>query len=199
MNPHETAAHRDRQGSSGRGIGLYRAARFGIVGCDGNSWSAPDQIGRSSARVATHPKARDTMKALLGLILLAGAAAAVLYGTGALTFDPAQQASDVKAKVKPGMDYKQVIAVAQPKKYCVYVKKVDNIGGMQIETWKPGPDVPFDEAALTERIDAGSLGGGFQFRYVFSGSDILIVKFDEFGAVEDVYEDRTIKNLFDQP
>ncbi|MCB9849096.1 MAG: hypothetical protein H6817_00155 [Phycisphaerales bacterium] len=138
------------------------------------------------------------MKFLLGMALLIGAGAAVLHFTGAFKFNPTQQAQDVIAQIKPGMDYKKVAGISTPRKYCIYVKKTKSFGGETIEYWAPGPDVPYDEAALAARVNDGSLGGGFMFRYNFSQSDMYEVTFDQYGAVISVDKNETLNKLFDR-
>ncbi len=137
------------------------------------------------------------MKVLLVLVALAAAGYAVFHFTGAFDFNPAQQAADFKAKVTPGMSWDKVIAVHEPRRYCIYVKKVTEFGGEKIETWDAGPEVPFDRDALAARIDEGSLGGGFSFMYFFDAGNAFEVKFDSNGDVEGIYKQRTVKDLLD--
>ena len=138
------------------------------------------------------------MKVFLGLLLLVGVGAGAFYYTGAFEFNPAQQAKDIKAKIKPGMSYDKVVAVSKPRKYCIHVKKKQHgIGGAAIETCAPGPEVPFDENAIKDRVDRGGLECGFSFSYNFSQTDSFGVMFDQYGDVVEVYDNNVVKKLFD--
>ncbi len=138
------------------------------------------------------------MKVLVGLLLFAGALFALLYYTGMFEFNPAQQAADARAAVKPGMSWDKVIgAVSPPKEYRIYVKKIKNIAGQQMEVLEPGPSLPFDRENLANRLADGSLPGGFDFTYVFSNSEAFTVHFDENGDVAHVSDSAIMKKLLD--
>lgn len=138
------------------------------------------------------------MKLLLGLLIMAGGIAAAFHYTGMFNHNPAEQCKETMAKMQKCQTMADVLAVAQPRKYCIYVKKTETMpDGSTIEVWQPGPEVPFDQAAVQQRIDDGSLQGGFAFHYVYTDVDRFNVIFDAAGTVESVESDDRIKKLFD--
>ncbi|HRX84433.1 MAG TPA: hypothetical protein P5572_05375 [Phycisphaerae bacterium] len=138
------------------------------------------------------------MKLLLGLLIVGGGIAAALHYSGMFNHNPAAQAKEVQAKMEKCKTLAQVLAVAEPRKYCIYVKKSHTLpDGSVIETWNPGPQVPYDKDALQARIDNGSLEGGFAFFYTYTDMDRFEVKFDPTGGVEYVQTDDRVRNLFD--
>ena len=138
------------------------------------------------------------MKLLLGLLVLGGGIAAAFYFTGMFTHNPAAQAKEVQAKMEKCSTLAQVLAVAEPRKYCIYVKKTETLpDGSTVDSWHAGPEVPYDKTALQQRIDDGSLEGGFAFFYTYTDMDRFEVKFDTAGNVEYVQSDDRVKKLFD--
>jgi len=138
------------------------------------------------------------MKLLLGLLVLGGGIAAAFYYSGMFTHNPGAQAKEIQAKVEKCATMAQVLAVAEPRKYCIYVKKSETLpDGSTVESWVPGPESNFDQAALQQRIDNGSLEGGFQFNYTYTDVDRFVVKFDASGNVEYVEADDRVRKLFD--
>jgi hypothetical protein len=135
---------------------------------------------------------------LLGLVVLAGGIAAGFYYSGLFTHDPGAQAKELQAKIENCTTMAQVLAVAEPRKTCIYVKKTSTMpDGTTFDTWHPGPEVKYDKAALEQRIDDGTLEGGFEFHFTFTDKDRIVVKFDQFGNVEYVHSDDRIRKLFD--
>jgi hypothetical protein len=138
------------------------------------------------------------MKLLLGLLVLGAGIAAAFHYTGMFSHDPAAQAKEVQARIEKCTTMAQVLAVAEPKRYCVYVKKTETLpDGSTVDTWLPGPEMKFDKAALDQRINEGTLEGGFAFNYNYTDKDRFEVKFDSAGNVEYVQADERIKKLFD--
>lgn len=138
------------------------------------------------------------MKFILGILILGGGIAALFYYSGAFTHDPAAQAKEAFAKIEKCTTMTQVLAVAKPRKYCVYVKKTTTLpDGSTLESWVPGAEMNFDEAVIKKRLDDGMMEGGYTFIYRFSDVDRFDVKFDSFGNVESVEMDDRVRKLFD--
>jgi hypothetical protein len=139
------------------------------------------------------------MKVLLGLLVLAGALAAVLYYGGMFGFDPVQQAKDTRAAITPGMSWEKVAAISEPKRWRIYNEHKQTIEGEEIISYEPGPDVSFQGNNIAERLKEGSLRGGFEFRYDFHSQKggAFIVKFDQNGDVEYVTDAPTLGTLLD--
>lgn len=133
------------------------------------------------------------MKFLLGFILVCGAIFLAMYYWGGLGgFDPSQQGRDAKAAIQPGMTWKKVMdAAGKPREYRIMI--------IQKEMPKPGPVAAFNETALAERINSGTIEHGFVFEYRFSESVAFDVYFDGAGDVIYVADAITMSKLLDMP
>ncbi len=138
------------------------------------------------------------MKAILGLAVLALVIYGALHYGGLLDFDPAQQAKDARAAIKPGMSWQKVsTAAGKPGKCRFYVIHKKMIGGEEVEVTEPGPFMKYDATNLANRLDGGTLPAGFEFLYNFSANDSFLVKFDAAGDVDYVADAPTINKLLD--
>lgn len=120
------------------------------------------------------------MKAALILVLVAvvGIGLAWKYG-GLADFDPAGQADELKQIVKPGMTWKQVVAIRKPRK--VHPANPESLSGK-------GAAVDYTEQWMAKVVKDQSLAMGFCYEYSFADSLIIEVWFDAAGVVEDVQE-----------
>ena len=138
------------------------------------------------------------MKILLGLLLVCGGLFALLYYTGMFEFDPAKQAREARAAVRPGMAWDKVAdAIGDPKEYRIFIKKAQMIGAAKVEQIKPGPIAPFSRQNIAERLAKETLPLGFTFTYIFSNTEAFTIVFDGYGDVVNVHDAVTMKDLLD--
>jgi hypothetical protein len=125
---------------------------------------------------------------ILGLIVVCAIGAVILYYVGGYgSFDPNKAGQDAKAKIAPGMTWKQVMTAAgKPRAYHSIIKQTKG----DMEVIRPGPENPFDEAKMADRLAKNELQYGFTFPYVFSRAVAFDVYFDAAGIVDHV-ENRT--------
>ena len=134
------------------------------------------------------------MKMILGLIVVCAVGGVILYFVGGYgSFDPNKAGQDAKAKIAPGMTWKQVAAAAgSPRGYRSIIKRTRG----DVEVLEPGPENPFDEAKMADRLAKNELEYGFTFPYVFSRAVAFDVYFDSAGNVEHVADRITEADLF---
>ncbi|NOX58799.1 MAG: hypothetical protein GXP29_08075 [Planctomycetes bacterium] len=136
------------------------------------------------------------MKFLVGLVLVVGIGYGALHYL--LSFDPAQQAKDARAAVKPGMPWGKVVSSAgEPRKCRFYFAQKKMLNGVEVEIIKPGTLTKFDKNNLGQRMRDETLPYGFEFFYNFSAESAFFVKFDGVGDVEHVYDAPTMNDLLD--
>lgn len=133
-----------------------------------------------------------TILAFIGLAVWG----AVHFIQSAASYDPNAQGAAAKAAIAPGMAWKKVIAAAgEPKHYAVIDRKVQNIAGQQIESFKPGAKNPFSTDVVADRVQDVSMPHGFVFEYRFSQSIAFAVHFDSLGTVTSVQDLMTMADL----
>lgn len=112
------------------------------------------------------------MKVIFGLAAVLIVIGAAIYFFGGFSdLDPEQQAADFTAAVQPGMDWKQVVELQEPKKYFMYRTE----GQSQPE--------PYTEQVIADGIANGTFANGFCFPYTFTGELQYEVIFDPSGKV----------------
>lgn len=139
------------------------------------------------------------MRAVLGLIVVLGAAGWLVYEYGGFkSFDPSKQGKEAREQIQPGMSWKKVVDVAgEPREYQAMQRVTKMIGGQEQVLIKPGPANKFNAGAIQDRIDGGTVEDGFQFSYRFSQSVAYTVVFDANGDVRHVADNATITDLLD--
>ncbi|MGD2109648.1 MAG: hypothetical protein PVI86_09680 [Phycisphaerae bacterium] len=137
------------------------------------------------------------MKVILVILVLLGLAyGGLVFFGGYATFDPNEQGRQAREAVKEGMTWVEVVdAVKEPKKYSYFIRTTENLGGEEIELFKPSIPIRFNRESFTRRFDEGGFPHGFQFRYVFSQSVAFAVNMDKDGVVEYVEDLRTMADL----
>jgi hypothetical protein len=140
-------------------------------------------------------KARDTMKLLLGLVLVGAGMAAVFYYSDMFR-SPSAECEKTMARMQKCSTMAEVLAVAEPDKVSIYEKETYTFtSGQTMDEWKPGPEVDFHQPTIEQAVKDGSLGGGFAFIYVYSNSDSFEVKLDAAGKVERVEKHTGVRGL----
>ncbi len=137
------------------------------------------------------------MKVLFFFMAMVGLGmAAIYYGGGFSGFDATQQGKDARKAITPGMTWKKVFDVArEPRKYQTIHRKVANVGGVNMESFKPGPANRFVLDTFKKRLANNELPHGFQVTYHYSNQEAFIVHFDGAGIVDYVENALTMADL----
>ncbi len=137
------------------------------------------------------------MKLVFGLlVLVAIVLVGVYYFGGVRSFDPNKIGNDIKARIKPGMAWTEVVAIApQPRSY----------GRLQPEG-PAAPDQPvrlklfkgpYDRETIGQHIAAGQVADGFTLEYFFTAQVAFEVWFDRHGVVDRIEDVATMADLLD--
>ncbi len=137
------------------------------------------------------------VKVIVGLILVGAIVLAVVYFAGGYrSLDPVKQGQQARAKIQPGMTWKQVLAaIGSPGRYYIYVKVKKTTMGVETEVIQDGAQLKFDRQVFENDVKANSMKEGFRFVYMFSPTLAFTVIFDASGMVVDVADERTDANL----
>lgn len=126
------------------------------------------------------------MKVVFGLFAVLAVLGFLLYQFGGLAgYDPAEQADEFIAAVKPGDSYTKVLDLRPPKTWAVldYSNEYDLDGR--------GASQDFDEPAFRDAMTkAAGPTDGFVFEYVFDAEHVYDLWFDSTGkltSIEDAY------------
>jgi hypothetical protein len=140
----------------------------------------------------------EIMKAIIVLLVLGALALGGVYMFGGYSnFDPEKQAQELRAAIKPGMTFKQVMKVAQGKnpKYSAINRFEHKEGKEVVYEYREGTPVAFDEKKVTQRLRDNEVPHGFVLSYNFSEKTAFAVEFDGDGKVEDIRDLRTMADL----
>lgn len=137
------------------------------------------------------------MKLIIGLLVLVGIGWVVVYYAGGYsTFDPNEQGMKAKAALSPGMSWKDAFAATgDPDKWQVVRRETIRVDGEEVDTFKPGPLMPFARDNLEKRLEENSVPHGFLCTFVYSNSTAFAVEFDGLGAIVDVRNAMTQADL----
>lgn len=134
------------------------------------------------------------MKAVIGLIVVAGAVFLVLYFTGSSVkqdFDPTQQGKEARAAIKEGASWTEVTDLAgEPRKWKEGASAFDFVTGYDRFDAKT-PD------EIRDRLEKGDLRLGFCFLYRFSDAATFAVNFDKNGNVMNIQDKEGKADLLD--
>lgn len=138
------------------------------------------------------------VRAIVIILVLAGLAVFLAFKFGGVgSFDPTTQGEELKAKLLPGMTWRQVIALQEPRKYCIFHEKTRRVGGMDLTTVEAGIPIDFDETRIADAIRDGTVPYGFQFPYRFSAQCSFDATFDRNGLLTAVADTMTMADLLD--
>ena len=137
------------------------------------------------------------MKVIVVLMIVLAVVLGIVYLRGGYqSFDPSAQGNKAKAAIKPGMTWKQVVAVAGPRgKYRHIATRVEHIRGQDVKSTVVGPPVDLDPDRVAARLAANQVPEGFLIQYDFSRSVAFAVAFDSAGIVTDVQDVMTMADL----
>ncbi len=137
------------------------------------------------------------MKLIVGMIVVIGVVALVVYYTGGYSsFDPTQQGKTARAAITTGMTWKQVVGVAEdPREFRSIVMKIERIGGEDVETFKPSARNRFNPKTFPGYMSDNQFSDGFIFEYRFSEQVAFAVEFDGTGTAVAVNDLTTMADL----
>jgi hypothetical protein len=121
---------------------------------------------------------------LIVLVLVVLGGVYLLGGFGSMS--PEEQAANLQAAVKPGMTWKEVAEVHEPRRFAAY--NFNAMGGH-------GPEVKYDPDAIEKGVQNGGFQQGFAFFYRFTNAHAYEVSFDPQGTCVDIEKMMTTSDL----
>ena len=129
------------------------------------------------------------MKVALGLLVVVVIGLFIAFKVGGVGgFDPAEQAKQLQAEVKPGVAWQQVVEKFPPKKMAAVI--LDPEGFLM-----DSAELKYDRAIVEQMIKDGGYKHGFKFIYIFDASNQFEVRFGEDFKVTSVDRMMTMDDL----
>lgn len=129
------------------------------------------------------------------VLLVVGGLAFAFFRGGVASYDPDARGAEVKAAIKPGMTWSQVLDVEEPGKYQTVIKTKKRVGGETIEMEELGAVLEFNRDLFEKDIAARQMPDGFAFNYFFTQQIAFKVVFDASGKVALVENNKTMADL----
>lgn len=137
------------------------------------------------------------MNKLFGVfvLLVVGALAAVYFKGGVSSWDPGAKGAEVKAAIKPGMTWAQVLDLDQPAKYQTNYKTKKKVDGEDVEEIHPGAELSFDRSAFERDWSNKQIRDGFAFIFGYTQQVFFKVHFTPAGNVDFVENVKTMADF----
>jgi len=141
------------------------------------------------------------MKKLVALLVVVGLGVGVYYAIQSFAnFDPDKEGAEVKAKIKPGMTFDEVLAIAgENGKYQGISRQKTRVNNKEVEEIVTGTPVDLRPNNIRNYIKNGNVSEGFNLIYTYSARTAFLVAFDDGGKVISVERERTVGDLFKSP
>lgn len=132
---------------------------------------------------------------LVFVLLIVGGLGFAFFRGGVSSYDPETTGREVKAAIKSGMTWAQVLDVAEPGKYQTVIKTKKKVAGETVEFEELGADLQFERELFENAWKAKEIPDGFAFDYFYGQQVAFKVMFDKSGKVIGVADNKTMADF----